>query len=248
VLSYDFSGSVLDSAGGNALTGPAPVFTSDRCGAPNGALRFAGADYYRTNGTVAALPRGDSARTLSAWIRCTARGLNTRSIVQFGERVLDQNSALVINDGQVAYYAEATLDVFASAAPGPCSGAFTHVAAVYNSTARRVGVWLNGTLLLQQSVAAFATPASPLRLGFFPNYDGAIFEGDMDSAAVYNVALTPAQLRALAREPCRPQAECPAGTQRASASGQCVPVGAASSSTGSAYGRSRAHAAAELGM
>lgn len=182
-----------DAAGGSVLTanGGAAHTASGRSG---GALALNGSAQFLA-GTVNNLPVGNSAYTQSAWIKPTLLG--ARGIVGWGNYGASrQVNALRIFDsgnGFRHYWWGADLDA-TGLATVLNNGSWHHVATTYDGTTRRI--YLNGVQVAQDTPGANGATAANFRIGSTNN--GEFFSGTLDDIAVYNHALTAAEVQSLA--------------------------------------------------
>ncbi|GAA4031654.1 hypothetical protein GCM10022409_14860 [Hymenobacter glaciei] len=153
------------------------------------ALSFnSGSSQYVSIPATAAVPVGNSAYTIEAWIKPNQMG--DYGIIGWGNYgANDQVNALRLYPGGIHNYWWAH-DL--SGATGNLAGAWHHVAATFDGTTRRI--YLDGVQLNADTPgSSHAVPnANNLRIGS-TNY-GEYFPGSIDEVRVWNVARTTAQL------------------------------------------------------
>lgn len=214
VAYYSFDGNANDQSGNGhdgTVYGATP--TTDRFGAPNSAYSFDGLDDYISVDYAAAfqLP----AITLSAWVRPAvdlSAGTSHAVVVGRGEDITTDQAAFNLMVGHTASpWANGTSAFYESAGGAeqffdtnvyPAAGSWTHLVAsraadgelnIYSDGAL-IGHWLSTPDPASNSfqdllIGAFwyvPTPATAVITNFFT--------GAIDDVAIYNRALTPAQI------------------------------------------------------
>jgi hypothetical protein len=192
---FDNAGSLgADASGnGNALVanGGATPTASGRFG---GGLSLNGSSGFLSKATaVTGLPTGNSSYTISAWFKPTATG--DRGIIGWGNYgAARQVCALrLLGTNQFRHYWWAA-DLDGTASTNYSDGQWHHVVAVYNGTTR--AIWYDGALIVQDSPGLNASSSGNFAIGRTNNAE--YFQGTLDDVAVWNNALTNAQIQALA--------------------------------------------------
>ncbi|MET8154806.1 LamG-like jellyroll fold domain-containing protein [Sphaerisporangium sp. NPDC005289] len=186
---------------GDSAAAPHPVTlagdTAWTGGRVNGAARLNGSTGYGS--TAEPVVRTDRGLTVSAWVRLTAKTVNSSVLSQSGDR----------NSGFQLYYSSTynrwifgkyATDVDGTALSRAISdtepqlGVWTHLTGVYDAPAKQVRLYVNGTL--QQTAAAFPyTPWNtngPLQVGR-TKWEGGFhenFAGDVDDVRVWDRILS----------------------------------------------------------
>lgn len=158
--------------------------------APGNALALDGVDDYVV-GTAAALPQGNAARTLEAWVLTTAAN---GVIFNYGTATTNQRAGLLVNGGNL-YYVGENNDLRGNIALN--DGHWHHVAATYTGTT--LSLYVDGVLDVTSNPGAFNTAGTTWRLGsriLTGTALGEQFTGRLDEVQVYNTARTAAQIRA----------------------------------------------------
>ena len=180
-----FAGTVLAANGGAAFTA---------AGKSGGGLVLSGASQFLA-GTVPNLPAGNSTYTQAAWFKPTALG--ARGIVGWGNYgVSRQVNALRLFDsgnGFRHYWWGADLDA-TNLSTNFLDGNWHHVATTYDGTTRRI--YLDGAQVIQDTPGANNAGTANFRIGSTNNAE--FFSGSLDDVAIYNTALTAAEVQALA--------------------------------------------------
>ena len=178
-------GTVLTASGGSAYTAS---------GKSGGGLSLNGSAQFLT-GTVNNLPVGNSSYTQAAWFKPAVLG--ARGIVGWGNYgAARQVNALRLFDsgnGFRHYWWAADLDA-TGLSTNLLNGNWHHVATTYDGTTRRI--YLNGAQVAQDTPGANGATAGNFRIGSTNN--GEYFSGTLDDVAIYNNALSAAQVQALA--------------------------------------------------
>ena len=171
----------------NTATSPAFTYLP----APGNALALDGVDDY-VAGTAAALPQGNAARTLEAWVLTTApNGV----IFNYGTATTNQRAGLLVSNGNL-YYVGENNDLRGNVALN--DGHWHHVAATYDPATNTRSLYLDGALVSQDNPSTSTPHAVPdannLRIGS-TNF-GEHFPGSIDEVRVWSVPRTAAQLAA----------------------------------------------------
>ena len=181
-----------DAAGGSTLSATGATYTAT--GKSGGGLALNGSSQF-LSGSVTNLPTGNSAYTQSAWIKPAVLG--ARGIVGWGNYGASrQVNALRLADSGNAfrhYWWGADLDT-PVLATNFINGSWHHVATTYDGTTRRI--YLNGTQVAQDTPGANGATSANFRIGSTNN--GEFFNGTLDDIAIYNNALSAAEVQALA--------------------------------------------------
>ena len=181
-----------DVVGGTVLTATGATFTAS--GKFGGGVALSGSTQYLA-GTVNNLPIGNSSYTQSAWFKPTVLG--ARGIVGWGayggtRRVI----ALRFSDsgnGFSHYWWGQDL-VVTGLATNFLDGNWHHVATTYNGTTRRI--YLNGAQVAADVPGTNNATALNFRIGSTNNSE--YFSGTLDDVALYDNALTAAEVQFLA--------------------------------------------------
>lgn len=192
---FDNAGNLgADASGnGNALTVNGGA-TQEPTGKFGGGLALNGSSGFLSKATaVTGLPTGNSSYTISAWFKPTATG--DRGIVGWGNfggnRQVCALRLLNTNDFR-HYWWSADLD--GTANTNYSNGQWHHVAAVYNGSTR--AIWYDGTLIVQDSPGVNNSTSANFAIG--RTNSGEYFQGALDDVAVWNNALSNAEIGALA--------------------------------------------------
>jgi len=151
-----------------------------------------GVDFDGTDDTVSVastgLPTGATARTTSVWVKPSNAGSNV--VYFWGLTMGSRANGIILSGGYVRYYGWAN-DCNATTAVVSLNN-WNHIVTTYNGTSAKI--YLNG--VLQQTCAkSWNTGVGNLTIG----YDGSNprFVGTMDDLAIWNVALSDAEVAAL---------------------------------------------------
>lgn len=181
-----------DAAGGSSLTASGATFTAT--GRFGGGLQLSGGGQF-LSGTVNNLPIGDSTYTQSAWIKPNVLG--PQGIVGWGNygAVRQVNAFRLFDSGNGFrhYWWGADLDA-TGLSTTLNNGSWHHVATTYDGTTRRI--YLNGVQVNADTPGANGATAANFRIGSTNN--GEFFNGSIDDVAIYNHALTAAEVASLA--------------------------------------------------
>ena len=181
-----------DAAGGTVLTATGATFSAS--GKSGGGLALSGAGQF-LSGTVNNLPIGNSSYTQAAWIKPTVLG--PQGIVGWGTygavRQVNAFRLLDSGNGFRHYWWGADLDA-TGLATNLINGSWHHVATTYDGTTRRI--YLNGVQVAQDTPGANAATAANFRIG--STNSGEFFNGTIDDVAIYNNALSAAEVQSLA--------------------------------------------------
>ena len=190
----------LDSSGkGNNLNSLNSTPTS-ATGVYGSAVNFNGGNaLYSTSGTLNGLPTGNSSYTISSWINPTAS--STRGIVGWGNYGnTNQVNALRLNGdlGLINYWWDRDLTATAPAnlVTGSGTAGWHFVAATYDAATGVNSIFIDGAL------ASTRTTSGPnvqgLNFAVGRTYANEYFYGQMDNTAIFDQALTLAQLNTIA--------------------------------------------------
>jgi hypothetical protein len=192
---FDNAGDLgADASGtGNGLVANGGA-TQTASGKFGGGLQLNGTSAYLSKASaVASLPTGNSPYTISAWFKPTATG--ARGIIGWGNfGTTRQVCALRLHNTNDFrhYWWGADLDAVAST--NYSNGQWHHVVAVYNGTTR--AVWYDGTMIAQDSPGVNGSTTANFAIGRTNNNE--YFQGTLDDVAVWNHALSNAEIVALA--------------------------------------------------
>jgi hypothetical protein len=181
------------SGNGNALAvnGGATQTASGKFG---GGLSLNGTSAFLSKASaVTGLPTGNSAYTISAWFKPTATG--ARGIIGWGNfGTTRQVCALrLLNSNDFRHYWWGA-DLDATAGTNYSNGQWHHIAAVYNGSTR--ALWYDGTLIGQDSPGINGSTSANFAIGRTNNSE--YFQGTLDDVAVWNHAISNAEIAALA--------------------------------------------------
>lgn len=208
---FEFTGNANNSVP-NRPNGVAvgPQLTEDRFGNPNSAYLFDGVDDFIDVPNTGGVYSLAAPFTIAAWARPSAPGVDPRSDpIIWKIRTINSNS-----DNYLLTWSTDSVFMagFENAANGADSAVFSnvkqfgrwyHVAGVYNGQV--LAIYVNGALENSVQVgpaSPYAGPA-PLRIGNLLHSDHTrkgVFNGAIDEVAIYNRALAPAEIVALAGE------------------------------------------------
>ncbi len=181
-----------DAARGIALSATGASYTE--AGKSGGGLALDGNSQY-LSGTVPNLPAGNSAYTQAAWIRPTLLG--ARGIVGWGNYgTVRQVNALRLaagGNGLTHYWWSSDLEV-TNLSTTLNDGNWHHVATTWDGVVRRI--YLDGTQAAIDAPGSNGATTANFRIGSTNNAE--FFSGTLDDVAIYNNALTAAEVQALA--------------------------------------------------
>ncbi len=190
-----------ESGRGNTLAVSGDGVTYTASGKVGGALSLTGAGCLALAGPVAGLPVGNSAYTVAAWMKASPTSSSSaRGIVGWGNYGgARQVNALRINgvNGFSHYWWNADLlasDDQVNAAGVTLSNQWVHVAASFDGGVR--SLYLNGALLTSDSPGVNGSLNENFAVGRTAGTE--FFKGTLDEVAIWNTALPPAQIAALA--------------------------------------------------
>jgi hypothetical protein len=192
---FDNSGNLgADGSGtGNALSanGGAAYTATGKFG---GGLSLNGTSAYLSKtSSVTNLPTGNSPYTISAWFKPTATG--ARGIIGWGTfGVGRQVCALRLHNANDFRHYWWAADLDAAANTNYSNGQWHHILAVYNGSTR--ALWYDGVLIGQDSPGTNSSTNSNFGIGRTNSTE--YFQGTLDDVAVWNHALTNAEIAALA--------------------------------------------------
>ena len=190
---FNDSGSLgSDSVGGSALVATGASFTLN--GKFGGGVALNGSSQF-LSGTVNNLPTGNSTYTQSAWFKPTVLG--SQGIVGWGgyggTRQVIALRLYNSGNGFSHYWWEADL-VVTGLATNFLDGNWHHVATTYDGTTRRI--YLNGAQVASDVPGSNNATAANFRIGSTNNSE--FFNGTLDDVALYNNALSAAEVQSLA--------------------------------------------------
>jgi hypothetical protein len=151
------------------------------------ALLLNGNNYSQS--TNAALPQGNTARTIEAWIKCPSNAAGV--VANWGQIVTNQRSGLLISGGRI-YFVGENNDQVGNIAIN--DNTWHHVAFTFDGSTVRL--YVDGVLDIAVA-KTLNTTGTTLRLGQRAVGDGGneLFIGAMDEVKIWNVARTQAQLQ-----------------------------------------------------
>jgi len=210
VMYYPFNGDASDMSS-NQYDGQVygASLTSDRFGDPDNAYYFDGVDDYIAF-EAAGLPLGDSARTISAWVKVESfppelfPGLGSRpSIIGWGLNDWDQLSEMQLVDGRLQFHTYSLINQSSSQLIE--LNQWYHLTVAY--TDGTAFLYVNG---VEEKVEAsrINTPAGMGTIGKWPEppqqpegwVNSGFFQGVFDDISVYSQVLTATQIQSLYTE------------------------------------------------
>ena len=200
LYTYDTASNLgLDSSGkGNNLASLNSTPAS-ATGVFGGAVNFSGANaLYSTTGTLNGLPTGNSSYTISSWINPTAS--STRGIVGWGNYGnTNQVNALRMNgDNSLINYwwdRDLTASTTTNLVTGSGSTGWHFVAATYDAATGVNSIFIDGALASTRTAAG--PNAQGLNFAVGRTFANEYFYGQMDNTAIFDQALTAAQLKTI---------------------------------------------------
>ena len=187
------------SAYGNSATYHGTVTLSaqgslNNSGDSDSAVGFDGSTGYALAPFSSSLPTGSSPRTLEAWINPSvlpASG-NRGCIVSYGTAAVGQAQAICIYNTsgtyQVGYYGDGPSVATNYAIP---VGSWTYVAVTYDGSIAKIYINNNSPVVFS-GISWNTGSALGIGIGYFSNTY--FFAGEIDEVAVYNQALSPAEI------------------------------------------------------
>ncbi len=197
LYTYDNAANLgLDSSGnGNNLSSKnsTPGATT---GVYGGGINFSGNNaLYSLTGTLVGLPTGGSSYTISSWINPSIA--NSGGIAGWGNYgSTNQVDALRLNgNGLRNYWWNNDLDASygGDLAAGSGSTGWHFVAATYDAATQVNSIYIDGILAKSRTATGVNAAATNFGVGV-TNYSE-FFTGQMDNTAIFNTALTAAQLK-----------------------------------------------------
>lgn len=182
VYQFNFDNSYSDITGNKNFTTEG-VFTLDRNGNPNNALRFT-----NTAATVNLenLPVGNSSRSISIWLKMhTYWGDNY--LFGYGTQSANQYYGFSLTSNQINNYA------WANDLTSPTSiplNTWKHLVVTFNSVTDVASIYLDGVLITSAVKSAWNTANNTM---FILSSDSA-FEGSVDDLKIYNYELSPTEI------------------------------------------------------
>ena len=179
---FNFDNSYSDITGNKNFTTEG-VFTLDRNGNPNNALRFT-----NTAATVNLenLPVGNSSRSISIWLKMhTYWGDNY--LFGYGTQSANQYYGFSLTSNQINNYA------WANDLTSPTSiplNTWKHLVVTFNSVTDVASIYLDGVLITSAVKSAWNTANNTM---FILSSDSA-FEGSVDDLKIYNYELSPTEI------------------------------------------------------
>ncbi|RIK73924.1 MAG: hypothetical protein DCC68_24060, partial [Planctomycetota bacterium] len=194
-----------DTVSGNTLLAPVGNAQQVAGGVTGSALRLDGSgDYLQAASFPANIPIGNSAYTISAWIKPTAPStLSTRGgIVGWGNLTTPREATFLrLRDANGLRHAwwdpflDSSNTQVTATGTDLDNGAWHHVVAMYDGATRTT--WVNGQLVSSDMPGVNNAQPVNFRIGKTnPTTDD--FRGDLDDVAIWNTALAPNQIVALA--------------------------------------------------
>jgi hypothetical protein len=195
-----------DTVSGATVLTPVGNAQQTAGGRTGSALRLDGSgDYLEASSFPANIPTGNSAYTISAWLKTTASSQATRGGIVGWGNLTTAREATFLRLRQANGLRHAWWDPFLDstdaqvAATGTDldSGAWHHVVAMYDGATR--STWVNGQLVSTDTPGNNNAQATTFRIGKTnPGTGLDDFRGDLDDIAIWNTALAPNQITALA--------------------------------------------------
>jgi hypothetical protein len=201
VVAYPLDGSAHDIVAGNTATLDGPSATANRFGRASAALRF---DASKRQAVVmpanSKLPKGSGARTLSLWVRTSAPKEGDpyyQTLATWGPFVSDQRFG-ISTYGPNSMFTGQDDDLRDKTVVR--DGGWHHLAATFDGTTAKL--YVDGAPVLSGDKPKLATADQNLALGAKvdsqPLSDADEFlDGDLDDVRIFDVALSPAQIRAI---------------------------------------------------
>ncbi|PSR15158.1 MAG: hypothetical protein DA408_03725 [Bacteroidetes bacterium] len=197
VASYAFSGNGFDTAFGNHATLTATAAATDRFGFGNSALQF--------NGTSSEVTAANS-NQLNSPTTSVAFWINPSSLPASGEYFLmsfggwQQRWKVSLPDhGKIVWttnHANGISDMDSGGGNELAVGEWTHVLLVHDGTKDKI--YLNGAMVAEKNVVGDLNSTTfPLGIGYNAVDGGNWFNGGMDEVAIFNYALSDAEISAI---------------------------------------------------
>lgn len=180
---------VYTSTTGNVTLGVTGFLTGDTNTAVT--LTRASVQYIELASRVASFPTANAARSMEIWVKIAAGGpLANDDMIGWGGAAApsfflmrtDANANLLLTNGTTSYQLSSRGEFSA--------GTTRHVVITYDGAGIAVG-YIDGVATGSAAVGTLTTGATQAALGAFSNF----FDGTLDEAAIYNVALTPLQVQ-----------------------------------------------------
>jgi len=154
------------------------------------AIHFDGNDEVDATAYVgSALPTGNSARTVEAWVKTTQSGSSIGNYVSYGTRSISQRAGFAVRNGRAGFIGEHR-DVTGSTFIN--DGKWHHVAITYDGTTIRI--YVDGVLDVSGNVA-LNTTGQNLVLGTISRpSSGEYYNGTLDEVRIWNYAKSLAQI------------------------------------------------------
>jgi hypothetical protein len=199
---WPFCGNANDDSGhGNNGTVNGATLTTDRFGNSNSAYDFDGLTS-SISGTGVNLPQGDTARTVSLWVK-TAGGFSvntggeTGAIFDYGTLENNKRFSVLLVDNDFTNYFSAAYNDFHSDTTIDVN-VWTNIIWVYSETSLKL--YLNGELSSTGTISTLNTTGQNFVFGnTIPNSVGQYekYKGAIDDIGIWNRALTPSEVSQL---------------------------------------------------
>lgn len=199
---WPFCGNAKDDSGhGNNGTVNGATLTNDRFGNSNSAYDFDGLTS-SISGTGVNLPQGDSARTVSLWVKTTGgfsvnTGGQTGSVFDYGTLENNKRFGVLLVDNDFTNYFSAVYNDF-HPNTSVVSNVWTNIVWVYSET--NLKLYINGILSSTGNVSNLNTTGQNFVIGnTIPNSIGQYekYKGAIDDIGIWNRALTPSEISQL---------------------------------------------------
>ena len=204
IQEFNFSNSLTNQAGTVTLTGAGFTYQADRNGVANSAVKLAGGANDFLIGNLSNLPLGNTARTISFWLKLPTIIQGKTYLFSYGTQAnnaafgVDQrNSATLQNPNAVYIYGYGTLssNVFA-VAPAITSDVWYHYVVTHDGV-NTTKLYRNN-VLLQTFTKTWATVGTNITIGRIVNgaFDDVDYRlnGIFDDLKIYDTALTATQI------------------------------------------------------
>jgi hypothetical protein len=188
-----------DEAGTNngTLSGSprTPTWTTMGARPGSNALTFDGTDDFATLGSMM-LPATEAAKTVSLWARWTATPTDAsrHCFMVLLNQTLDVGIHIGFRNMRVTVWNFALTDI--ASGPPPAAGAWHHVAYSFNGTTHTL--YIDGTQVGSGTMGTETGAVAAARLGAATSAGLQAFGGSIDDVRIYNRALEPAEISALA--------------------------------------------------
>ncbi len=185
---FTFDSSLVASTGTGSFANNAGItFTTDRIGSPNKAINIANTG---TFATLLGLPLGNSARSISLWVKLNVFRPSFNFLYVYGTSGNPEGAFIKTNE------ARHFLPNHTASTTHNTTGIWVHYVFTYDGTTSRIYVndTLRGTLAATKNTA---NNSNIFRLGLTETGSGSFFDGSIDDLQIYNGALTAQQVSTL---------------------------------------------------